>query len=450
MDKKSVLVIEDEKIMRITIEDALKAKGYEVKSFERALDGLKAYSEEPFDIVLTDVRLPDINGMEVLRRIKEIDDSSMVIIMTAFGTIKDAVEAMKMGAFDYITKPFSLDELSLIINRAAEVKQMQDENLRLKRAISRCYCYPNIIGESDAMKEVFRMIERLTQSDSTVLILGESGTGKELIASTIHYQGKRKDAPFVIVNCGALPENLIESELFGYEKGAFTGATRRKPGRFELAHGGTIFLDEVGELPPSVQVKLLRVLQDGTFERLGGTESIKVDVRVIAATNRDLEREVREGNFREDLYYRLAVIPLTLPPLRERREDIPLLIEHFLQRYNSRLGKQTVFSKEAVEALMEYPFPGNVRELENIVERVVTLCESDRVKKEDLPPHVLKKGREKDSPAQPLTKVAQEAEKEYIIRILKQTGGNRSRAAEILGISRKTLWEKMRAYGLNH
>ena len=449
MDKKSVLIIEDEKIMRITIEDALKAKGYEVKSFEKASDGLKAYSEEPFDIVLTDVRLPDINGMEVLRRIKEIDDSSMVIIMTAFGTIKDAVEAMKMGAFDYITKPFSLDELSVIINRAAEVKQMQDENLRLKRAISRCYCYPNIIGESDAMKGIFRMIDRLSQSDSTVLILGESGTGKELIASTIHYQGKRKDAPFVIVNCGALPENLIESELFGYEKGAFTGATRRKPGRFELAHGGTIFLDEVGELPPSVQVKLLRVLQDGTFERLGGTETIKVDVRVIAATNRDLEREVREGNFREDLYYRLAVIPLTLPPLRERREDIPLLIEHFLQRYNSRLGKQIRFSKEAVEALMEYPFPGNVRELENIVERMVTLCESDRVKKEDLPPHVLKKGREKESSAQPLTKVAQEAEREYIIRVLRQTGGNRSRTAEILGISRKTLWEKMRQYGIN-
>ncbi len=450
MDKKSVLIIEDERIMRITIEDALKAKGYEVKSFERASDGLKAYSEEPFDIVLTDVRLPDINGMEVLRRIKEIDDSSMVIIMTAFGTIKDAVEAMKMGAFDYITKPFSLDELSLIISRAAEVKKMQDENLRLKKAISRCYCYPNIIGESDAMKNVFRMIERLSQSDSTVLILGESGTGKELIASTIHYQGKRKDAPFVIVNCGALPENLIESELFGYEKGAFTGATRRKPGRFELADGGTIFLDEVGELPPSVQVKLLRVLQDGTFERLGGTETIKVDVRVIAATNRDLEREVREGNFREDLYYRLAVIPLTLPPLRERREDIPLLIEHFLQRCNSRLGKQIVFSKDAVEALMEYPFPGNVRELENIVERMVTLCESDRVKREDLPQHVLKKGQKKDTPAQPLTKVAQEAEKQYIIRVLKQTGGNRSRAASVLGISRKTLWEKMRQYGINN
>ncbi|RMG74051.1 MAG: sigma-54-dependent Fis family transcriptional regulator [Nitrospirae bacterium] len=448
MDKKSVLVIEDEKIMRITIEDALKAKGYSVKSFEKGLEGVQAYSEEPFDIVLTDVRLPDINGMEVLKKIKEIDNSCMVILMTAFGTIKDAVEAMKLGAFDYITKPFSLDELALIINRAAEVKDLQDENLRLKKAVSRCYCYPNIIGESDAMKDVFRMIDRLAQSDSTVLILGESGTGKELVASTIHYQGKRKDGPFVVVNCGALPENLIESELFGYEKGAFTGATRRKPGRFELANGGTLFLDEVGELPPAVQVKLLRVLQDGTFERLGGTESIKVDVRVIAATNRDLETEVKEGNFREDLYYRLAVIPLTLPPLRERREDIPLLIEHFLQRYNSRLGKQVSFSKDAVSALMEYHFPGNVRELENIVERMVTLCEGDRVTREDLPSHLFKKGAHEELELQPLTKVAQEAEKQYIVRVLRQTGGNRSRAASVLGISRKTLWEKMRQYGI--
>ncbi len=447
MDKKSVLIIEDEKIMRITIEDALKAKGYVVKSFERGQDGLQAYSEEPFDIVLTDVRLPDINGMEILKKIKEIDDSCMVILMTAFGTIKDAVEAMKMGAFDYITKPFSLDELSLIINRAAEVKQIQDENLRLKKAISRCYCYPNIIGESNAMKDVFRMIDRLSKSDSTVLIHGESGTGKELVASTIHYQGKRKDGPFVIVNCGALPETLIESELFGYEKGAFTGATRRKPGRFELASGGTLFLDEVGELPPSVQVKLLRVLQDGTFERLGGTETIKVDVRVIAATNRDLEAEVKEGTFREDLYYRLAVIPLTLPPLRERREDIPLLIEHFLQRYTSRLGKQVSLSKDAVTALMEYHFPGNVRELENIIERVVTLCDGNLVKKEDLPAHVLKKDSEQPE-FQPLTKVAQEAERQYILRVLRQTGGNRSRAASVLGISRKTLWEKMRQYGI--
>jgi len=447
VDKKSVLIIEDEKIMRITIEDALKAKGYVVKSFERGQDGLQAYSEEPFDIVLTDVRLPDINGMEILKKIKEIDDSCMVILMTAFGTIKDAVEAMKMGAFDYITKPFSLDELSLIINRAAEVKQIQDENLRLKKAISRCYCYPNIIGESNAMKDVFRMIDRLSKSDSTVLIHGESGTGKELVASTIHYQGKRKDGPFVIVNCGALPETLIESELFGYEKGAFTGATRRKPGRFELASGGTLFLDEVGELPPSVQVKLLRVLQDGTFERLGGTETIKVDVRVIAATNRDLEAEVKEGTFREDLYYRLAVIPLTLPPLRERREDIPLLIEHFLQRYTSRLGKQVSLSKDAVTALMEYHFPGNVRELENIIERVVTLCDGNLVKKEDLPAHVLKKDSEQPE-FQPLTKVAQEAERQYILRVLRQTGGNRSRAASVLGISRKTLWEKMRQYGI--
>ncbi|HHN64778.1 MAG TPA: sigma-54-dependent Fis family transcriptional regulator [Nitrospirae bacterium] len=444
--KPRILVIEDEMIMRVTLEDALTAQGYTVRSCERGQQGVDAYEETPFDLVLTDVRLPDINGLEVLRRLREIDETSVIILMTAFGTIKDAVDAMKLGAFDYITKPFSLEELGLIIKRALQVKAMREENIRLKRDLSQCFSYPNIIGESDEMKKLFALIDRVSRTDSTVLLSGESGTGKELIASTIHYHSTRKDKPMIKINCGALPENLIESELFGYEKGAFTGATKRKPGRFELAHGGSIFLDEVGDLPLQTQVKLLRVLQDGTFEPLGGTESITVDVRIIAATNKDLHKEVKEGRFREDLYYRLSVIPLNIPPLRNRREDIPLLIEHFLKRYNSRYGKNLRFSKEAITTLMGYDFPGNVRELENIVERVVTLSENNPVRKEDLPEHIT--GKDGSAEAEPLSlnEVAQEAEKNHIIRILRETGGNRTRAAEILGISRKTLWEKINLY----
>jgi two-component system response regulator AtoC len=450
MKKRRILVIEDEMIMRVTLEDALEAQGYEVGSFETGMAGVQAYKEDTYDLVLTDVRLPDISGLEVLRRIKEHDATAQVILMTAFGTIKDAVEAMKMGAFDYITKPFSLEELALIVKRAIDVKEMQDENIRLRKDLSACYCYPNIIGESKAMRGVFEMVGRVSQTDSTVLILGESGTGKELVASTIHFQGPRKDRPLVKVNCGALPENLIESELFGYEKGAFTGATKQKPGRFELADGGSIFLDEIGELPLQTQVKLLRVLQDGTFERLGGTETVRVNVRVMAATNKDLQEEVRKGRFREDLYYRLSVIPLTIPPLRKRKEDIPLLIEHFLKRYNGRYGKNIRFSVEAIKFLMAYNFPGNVRELENIVERCITLSEEDTIRKEDLPEHVFKDHytSKKDLPS--LNEIASEAEREYISRILRTTGGNKTKAAELLGISRKTLWEKMRAYRLNH
>ncbi|RMG00831.1 MAG: sigma-54-dependent Fis family transcriptional regulator, partial [Nitrospirae bacterium] len=425
MQKKRILVIEDEMIMRVTLEDALTAMDYEVHTEETGVGGVNAYIERGFDLVLTDVRLPDINGLEVLKQIKEADPSSQVILMTAFGTIKDAVDAMKIGAFDYITKPFSLEEMGIIIKRALEVKDMKDENIRLKKDLSSCYCFPNVIGESKAMQEVFDIAVRVAKTDSTVLITGESGTGKELISSIIHYQSPRKDAPFVKVNCGALPDNLIESELFGYEKGAFTGANRQKPGRFELANNGTIFLDEVGDLPLQTQVKLLRVLQDGTFERLGGTETIKVDVRVIAATNRDLAEEVKKENFREDLFYRLNVIPLHIPPLRERKEDIPLLIEHFLKRYNSRFGKSVSVSKSAISALMGYSFPGNVRELENIIERAVALAQKDRIGVDDLPSHITS-GNTAEPPAQRLSDVVSRAEREHIIRVLKSTNWNKT------------------------
>lgn len=443
--KETVLLIEDEKLMRVTLEDALKSAGYDVVSFETGAEALAALKNNSFGVVVTDVRLPDIDGISMLKEIGGMNDAQ-IIVMTAFGTIKDAVDAMKLGAFDYITKPFSLDEFLLIIERALDVKRLKEENIRLKKDLNRCYRFPNIIGESQEMKKVFSLMEKVSESDSTVLILGESGTGKELVATTIHYQSKRKDKPLIKVNCAALPEGLIESELFGHEKGAFTGAIKRKPGRFELANGGTIFLDEVGDLPLSTQSKLLRVIQERQFERLGGTETLNADVRVIAATNKNLEEEVKKGNFREDLYYRLNVIPITLPPLRNRKEDIPYLIDFFLDKYRNKNSRNVRFSKDAIDVLMNYDYPGNIRELENIIERSVTLSTSDIIQKDDLPTVILKEADSSKNLS--LSEVAAKAEKEHIIRILKATKGNKTRAAEMLGISRKTLWEKMNAYGI--
>jgi two-component system response regulator AtoC len=442
--KERIAIIEDDKLMRVTLEDALRSSGYDVSSFETGEEALKKLQENPFSVIVTDVRLPGIDGINILKEISRRGDTQ-VIIMTAFGTIRDAVEVMKLGAFDYITKPFSLDEFLLLIERALEVKRLREENIRLKHDINRCYSFPNIIGNSPRMKNLFSLIEKISGSDSTVLILGESGTGKELVATTIHYQSKRKDGPLIKVNCAALPEGLIEAELFGHEKGAFTGAVKKKQGRFELADGGTIFLDEVGDLPLSTQAKLLRVIQERTFERVGGTETIRVDVRIIGATNKNLQKEVENGTFREDLFYRLNVIPLLIPPLRERREDIPDLVEFFLKRFNARLSKNARFSKEAMELLLEYDYPGNVRELENIVERVVTLSTGELIKKEDLPLPLI---TSQSSNYPSLSEITNRAEREYIVRVLKLTGGNRTRAAEMLGISRKTLWEKLNAYGI--
>ena len=443
--KETILLIEDEKLMRVTIEDALRTAGYEVMSFETGAEALSSLKSSPADVVVTDVRLPDIDGLNILEAITRMNDAQ-VIVMTAFGTIKDAVNAMRLGAFDYITKPFSLDEFLLLIERALEVKRLRDENIRLKKDLSKCYGFPNIIGEGAEMKKIFSLIERVSGSDSTILILGESGTGKELIATTIHYQSKRKDKPLIKVNCAAMPEGLIESELFGHEKGAFTGAIKRKPGRFELADKGTIFLDEIADLPLSTQSKILRVIQERTFERVGGTETLNADVRIIAATNKNLEEEVKKKRFREDLYYRLNVIPVILPPLRDRKEDIPLLIDSFLDKCKNKLSKNIHFSRDAINALIEYDYPGNVRELENIIERCSTLAVSDVVEKDSLPSFILKKTEGGKQPS--LSSVASEAEKEYIIRTLKAAKGNKTRAAGILGISRKTLWEKINAYGI--
>ena len=307
--------------MRVTLVDALSSAGYEAVAVEDGESGLREAEAAHFDVVVTDVRLPDASGLDILRTIKGRNDDTCVIVMTAYGTIKDAVEAMKHGAYDYITKPFSLDEFMIIVERALEVKRLREDNLRLRRDLNRCYNFPNIIGESPGMKKLFSLIEKIASSDATVLVTGETGTGKELVASTIHYQSGRKDKPLIKVNCAALPEGLIESELFGHERGAFTGALKRRLGRFELADGGTIFLDEIGDLPPQTQAKLLRVLQERSFERLGGESTIEVDVRVIAATNNDLEQEMKGGRFREDLYYRFNVIPINIPPLRDEEVD---------------------------------------------------------------------------------------------------------------------------------
>jgi DNA-binding NtrC family response regulator len=445
--KHNLLIIEDDKIMRVTLTDYLRSKGHEVVACSLGADGITGFDKEDFSLVISDVMLPDMNGLDILKKIKEKDPNAVVIIITAYGTIKDAVEALKLGAFDYMTKPFALEEFNLITNRALEVKELRDENIRLKKNLSDCFSFPNIIGDSLEMKKVYELIDKVSKINSTVLILGESGTGKELVASTIHYQSDRKKGPFIKVNCAALPENLIESELFGVEKGAFTGADRRKPGRFERADKGTIFLDEIGDLAAGVQTKLLRVLQDGTFERVGGTQTLKVDVRIITATNKNIEEEVQKGGFREDLYYRLNVIPIRMPALRYRKEDISPLMDSFLAGYNCTFGKNVTLSSEAINDLFDYDYPGNVRELKNILERLVALASTDVVSIDALPEHVAKQ-RGKMAAHVSLAEVSAEAEKAHIMRTLKSAKGNKTRTAELLGISRKTLWEKIKLYDI--
>jgi two-component system response regulator AtoC len=445
--KHNLLIIEDDKIMRVTLTDYLRSKGHEVVACPLGADGITVFHKEEFSLVISDVMLPDMNGLDILQKIKEKDPNAVILIITAFGTIIDAVEAMKLGAFDYLTKPFALEEFNLIINRALEVKELRDENTRLKKSLSECFSFPNIIGDSPKMNKVYDLIDKVSKINSTVLILGESGTGKELVASTIHYQSDRRKGPFIKINCAALPENLVESELFGVEKGAFTGAHRRKPGRFERADKGTIFLDEIGDLSPGVQTKLLRVLQDGSFERVGGTQALKVDVRIITATNKNIKEEVQEGRFREDLYYRLNVIPIRMPALRERKDDIALLTDSFLETYNCAFGKRITLSSETQKALFDYDFPGNVRELKNILERLVALASTDVIAIDALPEHMAKQ-RGKIATTVSLAEVSAEAEKAHITRTLKSAKGNKTRTAELLGISRKTLWEKIKLFDI--
>lgn len=451
----NILIIDDEPLMRISITDALKIEGYNIHSAVSGNEGLKAIRDNPYDVIITDLRLPEVDGLQILKACKQYSQRAKVLMVTAYGSVETAVEAMKEGAYDYITKPFAMDELILMVKRLIELRELEDENIYLKQKIEEKYDFSGLIGKSDKMMEVFEKIKIVAPTDTTVLLTGESGTGKELVASAIHYNSPRKDEAFIKVSCAALPETLLEAELFGHEKGAFTGALKQKKGRFELAHKGTLFLDEIGEITPAVQVKLLRVLQEREFERLGGTGTIEIDVRIICATQRDLKKEVQKGTFREDLYYRLNVVPIYLPPLRDRKEDILPLMDHFLSTFSRQMNKPVKdLSVEVKELLLKHDYPGNVRELENAVKRAITLCRDREIRPWDLPEDICKWCNEGLSVAnklnysEPLSNALSLFEKQYIVKVLEEAKGNKTLTAKILGISRKTLWEKCKAYGL--
>jgi two-component system response regulator HydG len=408
--------------------------------------------KEAFDIILLDIRMTNMDGIEALSEIRKISPLVPVLIMTAYASVKTAVEALKAGAFDYMTKPLDIEEVKILIEKALEHYHLRTENLALKERLGDRFDFSRIIGRSGKMKTLLDTLAMVAPSDATVLIMGESGTGKEVVANAIHHNSPRAGQPFIKVSCAALPEALLESELFGHERGAFTGAVTRREGRFQLAHRGTIFLDEVGEMNPALQTKLLRVLQEKEFEPVGSARTIKVDIRVIAATNKDLTKEVREGRFREDLYYRLNVVPVTMPPLRERREDIPPLADHFLAVYREKNRKPLKgISGKALDLLVRYDWPGNIRELENCIERAVIMAKEEMITPVDFPPQIQKLSGEKETGgfAIPYGISLEAMERELIVKTLAETGGNRTRASEILGINRRTLQNKLKEYGIN-
>lgn len=449
-----ILVVDDEPIMRKALVGTLTQSGYDVASASNGEEGVEALKARPADIVFSDIRMPRVGGIEFLERIKALNPDTSVVLMTAYGTIENAVEAMKKGAYDYLTKPFSFDEAVMIVKRIEEIiglreenRDLRDENQTLKARLRSRFSFTSIIGKCERMQKVYSLVERIAPSDATVLIYGESGTGKELVANAIHENSPRKDRPFVAVNCSALSETLLESELFGHERGAFTGAVKDSKGRFEVADGGTLFLDEIGDISPAIQVKLLRVLQERKIEKVGGGRPVPVNVRILAATNRNLADLIREGKFREDLYYRINVIQVDLPPLRERQEDIPLLVEHFVRVMAEKNGRDQIHvSRKAMELMMGYPWPGNVRELINIAERAVLLCEGGRIEQADLP-EPFKRVYPSVVPEGEMALAA--VEKLHILRILEECGGNMSRASKILMVDRKTLYNKMKLYGEN-
>lgn len=444
-----ILIIDDEEHMCWALEKAMRQEGYTVDSTISGLKGLEMIKENPPAMVLLDLKMPEISGMDVLTEIKKVQPKLPVIILTAHGTIETAIEAMKIGASDYITKPFDLDELKIIIKQNLQISRLETEVKFLRSEIANKYT--KIIGHSKAIQEVIYFIERISATNATVLITGESGTGKEVVAVTIHQNSPCREGPFVPVNCAALPENLLESELFGHEKGAFTGAIAKKIGRFELANKGTIFLDEIAEMPLSMQVKLLRVIQERSFERLGGTETIKVEIRIIAATNKDLKQAIERGEFREDLFYRLNVINIHLPPLRERKEDISVLAEYFLKSIG-RIYKVSSISANAIKLMSRYQWPGNVRELQNVIERAAIICQGDEIKVEHLPKELLTDSKEVIvSPAIdfPDSGISLEGlEKELILKALEKSSGNQTRAAQLLGISRSALLYRSQKHGI--
>jgi len=449
-----ILVIDDEPSIRELLKDFFTGKGFEVTTSSDGETALNLLKDNKFDLLLLDLMMPGMNGLDVLREIASEKLDIPSIMITAYASVSTAVEAMKLGAFDYITKPFVLEDVYLTARRALDVSRLQEENYRLKKELKKKFSTHKIIGNSLPLQEVIKFIEKIADTDSTVLITGESGTGKELVAKTIHYNSSRERNTFVPLNCAAIPKDILESELFGHEKGAFTGAVTTRIGRFELANNGTLFLDEIGELAPSLQVKLLRVLQEKEFERVGGIKTIKVDVRIIAATNRDLEKAVKEGTFREDLYYRLNVIPLHLPPLRKMKEDVPLLVEHFVAEISKRKKKEPPrISPETMNYLVNYKWPGNVRELENLIERLIILKEGDHITPGELPerflenrqmPKVVTKSKLLSSEGVDLNLVLDEIENNMIIQALEMSKGIKSKAASLLGLNRTTLIEKMK------
>jgi len=459
-----VLIVDDEVNIRRVLAAMLKREGYEVTTAADGEQALAVLHKTPVHVVVTDLVMPRVGGMELLRRVTADFPDVPVILITAHGSVDSAVAALKAGAFDYITKPFEQEELKKVIAKAARAHDLEIQNLHANLADGD---RPPLVGHSPAMRAIYDMVARVADSPSTVLITGESGTGKELIAKALQRGSSRRDKPLIKVNCAAIPKDLVESELFGYEKGAFTGAVGSKPGRFELADGGTLFLDEIGEIPVEIQVKLLRALQESEFERVGGIKTLSVDVRLIAATNRDLKALISEGRFREDLYYRLAVVPIALPPLRDRKDDIPLLVQHFIEKYDRRLGKRVEgIEDEALQVLMAYGWPGNIRELENLMERSVLFADGPRIEAASLPDSLRERGGGAALPIAavgPLGAIAApsgasmkeivrqaqaELEKELIGRALADTGGNVTRAAKRLQISRKSLQVKMKELGL--
>lgn len=456
-----VLVVDDEESIREFFEIMLKREGYEVSTAANGAEGLERLKKERFDLVISDLQMPEMSGMDLLQAAKELDPELVIIMITAFGSTETAVEAMKLGAYDYLQKPFKIDEVKIIIRQALEKRTLRMENALLKRELGTKYAFDNLIGSAPPMLRIYEMVKRVANTKSSVLITGESGTGKELIARAIHFNGPLKDRPFVTVNCGAIPENLMESEMFGHKKGSFTGAIADKRGLFEVANGGTIFLDELGELPLPMQVKLLRVIQEGTFKRVGGTEDITVDVRVISATNKTLDTEVRAGRFREDLFYRMNVIQIHCPPLRERREDVTMLANHFLEKFAKSLNVEVKrIGNEAMDVLKRYHYPGNVRELENIIERTVALEPGSIILPESLPRHLLDAQQPTSGPLDAnkieilddhgidLEKLTADFERTLLTKALQQAGGIKKRAAKLLNISFRSMRYRVDKYSL--
>jgi DNA-binding NtrC family response regulator len=453
---ETILIIDDEKSLLDLLTVVFKKEGYAVRSAQSAARGFEILAKEGIDLVVTDIKMPGADGMDVLRYARENLPDLPVILITAYGSIAQAVEALKAGALDYVVKPFDVEELKIIVGRGLAGRRLKQENLLLKRDFKDRYGFEQMIGKSRPMQEIYILIEKVASTDSTVLITGESGTGKEMAARAVHLQGARRDHPFVSINCAALPENLLESELFGHVRGSFTGAVSDKKGMFELAQKGTLFLDEVGEMSPWTQVKLLRALQERKVRRVGGAEEIPVDVRIIAATNQDLRKRIQEGKFREELYYRLNVISIDMPPLRKRVEDVPLLIAHFLQKYCDKMGKKPKrFTPEVVGLLEGYPWPGNIRELENVIERIVAIEDRETVTASCLPLEIVSPQKKKldtqelFAPGFNLTAYLDELTKKYIQEALALTGGSLQKAAPLLGLSYRTIRYLIGKYDLN-